>query len=204
MPVKLRLQRHGKKRKPFYHIVAADSRAPRDGAFIERLGFYNPNTKPATIELDNEKALDWLTKGAQPTDTVRAILRYTGVLYRKHLMRGVTKGAMSLEQADALYGDWIAKKSSQINQRIQQTESDKQKELRARDEAEKAKIAAQQKATAEAEEAAKAAEEAAKATEEEVATAEEVATTEAVVAEDTTTAVEETPTAETETTPDSE
>ena len=92
MAVKIRLARHGKKGYAFYHIVAADSRAPRDGKFIEKLGTYNPNTNPATIDLDFEKALDWLQKGAQPTDTCRAILSYKGVLYKKHLLGGVAKG----------------------------------------------------------------------------------------------------------------
>ena len=93
MAVKIRLARHGKKGFAFYHIVAADSRAPRDGKFIEKLGTYNPNTNPATIDLDFEKALGWLQKGAQPTDTCRAILSYKGVLYKKHLLGGVAKGA---------------------------------------------------------------------------------------------------------------
>ena len=95
MAVKIRLARHGKKAAPFYHIVAADSRAPRDGKFIEKLGTYNPITNPATIELNFERALDWLMKGAQPTDTCRAILSYKGVLYKKHLLGGVAKGAFS-------------------------------------------------------------------------------------------------------------
>ena len=95
MAVKIRLARHGKKGYAFYHIVAADSRAPRDGKFIEKLGTYNPNTNPATIDLCFEKALDWLQKGAQPTDTCRAILSYKGVLYKKHLLGGVAKGAFT-------------------------------------------------------------------------------------------------------------
>ena len=99
MAVKMRLQRKGRRKRPFYHIVVADGRSPRDGRFIERLGSYNPMTKPATIEIDREKAFDWLQKGAQPTDTVRAILRFKGVYYRRHLMRGVAKGALTEEQA---------------------------------------------------------------------------------------------------------
>ena len=95
MAVKIRLARHGKKGAPIYHIVAADSRAPRDGKFIEKLGVYNPNTNPATIDLKFDRALDWLLKGAQPTDTCRAILSYKGVLYKKHLLGGVAKGAFS-------------------------------------------------------------------------------------------------------------
>ena len=97
MPVKIRLARRGKKGYPFYHIVVADSRAPRDGKFIENIGSYNPNTNPATINLDFEKALDWLQKGAQPTDTCRAILSYKGVLMKKHLLGGVSKGAFTQE-----------------------------------------------------------------------------------------------------------
>jgi small subunit ribosomal protein S16 len=91
MPVKIRLARHGRKRNAYYHIVAADSRAPRDGKFIERLGNYNPNTNPATIELNFERALHWLQNGAQPTDTAKAILSYKGVLMKKHLLDGVRK-----------------------------------------------------------------------------------------------------------------
>ena len=101
MPVKIRLARHGKKGYAFYHIVVADSRAPRDGKFIEKIGTYNPNTNPATIDLSFEKALDWLQKGAQPTDTCRAILSYKGVLYKKHLLGGVAKGAFSESDAEA-------------------------------------------------------------------------------------------------------
>src|SRR5687768_2712913 len=97
MAVKIRLQRHGKKGKPFFHIVAADGRSPRDGKYIERIGSYNPNSNPATIVIDNDKALDWLQKGAQPTDTMRAILSYKGVLYRLHLHKGVLKGALTQE-----------------------------------------------------------------------------------------------------------
>ncbi|MEO1714380.1 MAG: 30S ribosomal protein S16, partial [Bacteroidota bacterium] len=100
MPVKIRLQRRGRKKAPFYHIVVADSRAPRDGKFIEKVGTYNPLTKPATIDLDRDLAFDWLMKGAQPTDTVRAILRFKGVLYKKHLYRGVKKGALTQEEAE--------------------------------------------------------------------------------------------------------
>jgi len=91
MAVKIRLQRRGRKKRPFYHIVVADERSPRDGRFIEKLGTYNPMTKPATIDLDRDKAFDWLMKGAQPSDTARAILRFKGVLYKKHLQRGVNK-----------------------------------------------------------------------------------------------------------------
>jgi small subunit ribosomal protein S16 len=114
MSVKIRLQRHGKKGKPFFHIVAADSRSPRDGKYIERIGSYNPNTNPATIDLDNTKALSWLQNGAQPTDTARAILSYRGVLYRLHLQKGVNKGVMTQEQADAKWAAWNTDKENKI------------------------------------------------------------------------------------------
>jgi small subunit ribosomal protein S16 len=114
MAVKLRLQRHGKKGKPFFHIVAADSRSPRDGKFIERIGSYNPNTNPASIQLDNERAVTWIKNGAQPTDTVRAMLSYTGVLFRIHLDKGVTKGALTQEEADKRYEAWVQEKAAKI------------------------------------------------------------------------------------------
>jgi len=114
MPVKLRLSRHGRKKKPFYHIVVADSRAPRDGRFIEKIGIYNPNTNPATIDLDFEAALSWLLKGAQPTETVRAILSYEGVLMKKHLLGGVKKGALTEEQAEEKFNAWKEAKLAKI------------------------------------------------------------------------------------------
>ncbi len=112
MSVKIRLGRHGKKGYPFYHIVVADSRAPRDGKFIEKIGTYNPNTNPATIDLSFEKALDWLQKGAQPTDTCRAILSEKGVMMKKHLLGGVAKGAFSESDAEARFNKWMEEKSS--------------------------------------------------------------------------------------------
>ncbi|MEM6320780.1 MAG: 30S ribosomal protein S16 [Bacteroidota bacterium] len=118
MAVKIRLQRKGRKKRPFYHIVVADARAPRDGRFIEKLGTYNPMTSPATIEINRDRAFDWLMKGAQPTDTARAILRFKGVLYRKHLERGVKKGALTPEQAEAKYLAWIEEKEAKINARV--------------------------------------------------------------------------------------
>lgn len=118
MPVKIRLQRKGRKKAPFYHIVVADARSPRDGRFIERIGSYNPMTRPATIELDRQKAFDWLMNGAQPTDTARAILRYKGVMYRKHLQRGVSKGALTLEQAEQMWEKWINEKEATIASRV--------------------------------------------------------------------------------------
>ena len=114
MATKIRLQRFGKKGKPFYHVVVADARAPRDGKFIERLGSYNPNTNPATIEINFEKALDWVNKGAQPTDTCRAILSYKGILYKKHLEGGVKKGALTEEQAEAKFAQWLEGKAIKI------------------------------------------------------------------------------------------
>lgn len=114
MATKIRLQRFGKKGKPFFHVVVADSRSPRDGKFIERLGSYNPNTNPATIEINFEKTLDWVNKGAEPTDTARAILSYKGVLYKKHLEGGVKKGALTTEQADAKFAAWLENKGGQI------------------------------------------------------------------------------------------
>lgn len=121
MAVKIRLQRRGRKKKPFYHIVVADERAPRDGRFIEKIGTYNPMTKPATIDLDRDKAFDWLMKGAQPTDTARAILRFKGVLYKKHLQRGVAKGAITQEQAEEMYAQWITDKENKIRDRVNET-----------------------------------------------------------------------------------
>ncbi|MBW4888261.1 30S ribosomal protein S16 [Mucilaginibacter sp. HMF5004] len=114
MATKIRLQRHGKKGKPFYYIVVADSRAPRDGRFIERLGSYNPNTNPATIDINFDKTLEWVNTGAQPTDTCRAILSYKGVLYKKHLEGGVKKGALTAEQADEKFQAWLDQKDGKI------------------------------------------------------------------------------------------
>jgi len=115
MSVKIRLQRGGKKRKPFYWVVVADSRSKRDGKSLEKLGSYNPNTNPATIELDVDAAVKWLQKGAQPTDTAKAILSYKGVLLKKHLLGGVTKGALTQEQADEKFKAWIEEKDSKIS-----------------------------------------------------------------------------------------
>jgi len=114
MPVKIRLQRHGKKAAAFFHIVIADGRAPRDGKFIEKIGTYNPTTNPATINLDADKALTWLNNGAQPTDTCRAILSYKGVLYKNHLQGGVKKGALTQEQADAKFAKWMSEKDAKV------------------------------------------------------------------------------------------
>ena len=114
MPAKIRLQRNGRKRYAYYHIVIADSRAPRDGKNVERIGSYNPNTNPATIDLDFDKALTWLNNGAQPTDTVRAILSYKGVMYKKHLLGGVAKGAFTAEEAETKFAAWVAEKANKV------------------------------------------------------------------------------------------
>lgn len=119
MPVKIRLSRHGKKGRAYYQIVVADARAPRDGKYIERLGMYDPNTNPATIEINNDKALSWLKKGAQPTDTLRAILAYKGILFKHHLDKGVQKGALSQEQADTKHSQWLEAKNMKVLQKSQ-------------------------------------------------------------------------------------
>jgi len=124
MAVKIRLARHGKKGAPVYHIVAADRRAPHDGKFIEKLGVYNPNTNPATIDLKFERALDWLLKGAQPTDTCRAILSYKGVLYKKHLLGGVAKGAFSESDAEAKFNKWLGEKEGKIAAKVNKLATD--------------------------------------------------------------------------------
>ncbi|MFY8186539.1 MAG: 30S ribosomal protein S16 [Flavobacterium sp.] len=115
MPVRIRLQRHGKKGKPFFWIVAADSRSKRDGKFLEKLGTYNPNTNPATIDLDVDSSVQWLHNGAQPTDTARAILSYKGALYKHHLDGGIRKGALTQEQADAKFEAWVQEKEMKVN-----------------------------------------------------------------------------------------
>ena len=119
MPVKIRLQRHGKKGKPFYWIVAADSRAKRDGKFLEKLGTYNPNTNPAIIELDVDGAVKWLQNGAQPTDTARAILSYKGAMLKNHLAGGVRKGALTEEQAEAKFNAWLEEKGSKVSSKAE-------------------------------------------------------------------------------------
>ncbi len=138
MATKIRLQRFGKKGKPFYHVVVADARAPRDGKFIERLGSYNPNTNPATIDINFDKALDWVNKGAQPTDTCRAILSYKGVMYKKHLEGGVKKGALTAEQAETKFAEWLQSKEGKI-------EGKKDSLTKSKDEVKKAALAAEAK-----------------------------------------------------------
>lgn len=169
MAVKIRLARHGKKGYAFYHIVAADSRAPRDGKFIEKLGTYNPNTNPATIDLKFDRALDWLLKGAQPTDTCRAILSYKGVMYKKHLLGGVAKGAFTEAEAEARFNKWTQEKQNKIEAKSNKLASDataaKKAQLAAETKVkeERAAAIAEKKAQAAAEAAAAAAEEAAEA-----------------------------------------
>jgi len=118
MATKIRLQRQGRKRRPLFHIVVADSRAPRDGKYIERLGLYNPNTNPATIDLDFERSLHWIQVGAQPSDTAKAILSYKGVLHKDFLINGVGKGAHTLEQAEEKFTQWLESKESKITNKV--------------------------------------------------------------------------------------
>ena len=182
MPTKIRLQRHGRKSYAFFHIVVADSRAPRDGKNIEKLGVYNPNTNPATIELDFDNALTWLENGAQPTDTCRAILSYKGVLYKKHLNGGVKKGAFTQEEADARFEKWMNEKSAKIQQGANAAQKAQDEAKAAALKAEEAKkeeiakkVAAKTSPLAEEAEAATAEGEEAPAAEAEAAPAEEAA-----------------------------
>jgi len=114
MPTRIRLQRKGKKGQPYYHIVVADQRSPRDGKYIDRIGAYDPGQNPAFIEIDRNKALDWMQKGAQPTDTCRAILSYTGLVYKNHLLNGVKKNAFTQEEADRRFDIWMNEKTTKI------------------------------------------------------------------------------------------
>ena len=156
MATKIRLQRHGKKGKPFYHIVIADSRAKRDGRFIEKVGTYNPDTKPAEININFDSCLNWLQKGAIPTDTARAILSHKGVLLKKHLLDGVKKGALTEEKAEEKFSQWIQEKESKLANYVKQlneanTKLEKEKfeiEEKARKKKEE-EILAKQKAAAE-------------------------------------------------------
>jgi small subunit ribosomal protein S16 len=170
MPVKIRLQRHGKKGKPFYWIVAADSRAKRDGRFLEKLGTYNPNTNPATINLDVDGSVKWLENGAQPTDTARAILGYKGVMLKKHLNGGVAKGAFSQEEAEEKFNKWLEEKEAKI--------SGKAAGLQAEAEAKAAKALEAEKAVNEARIAANSPAEEETASEEATAESSETATSE--------------------------
>jgi len=136
MAVKVRLARRGRKKQAMYDIVIADARSPRDGRFIEKVGTYNPNTNPASIVLKEDRALDWLLKGAQPTHTVKAILSYRGVLYKKHLQIGVIKGALSQEEADRKYETWKSQKDVAIGGKVERLAQEKEAALKARLEAE--------------------------------------------------------------------
>jgi len=119
MPVKIRLQRHGKKGKPFYWIVAADARSKRDGKYLEKLGTYNPNSNPAKIDLDIDGAVTWLQNGAQPTDTAKAILSYKGAMLKNHLVGGVRKGALTEEQAEEKFQAWVAEKEGKVTSKVE-------------------------------------------------------------------------------------
>jgi small subunit ribosomal protein S16 len=194
MAVKIRLQRRGRTKAPFYHIVIADARAPRDGRFIEKIGTYNPLTVPATIELNRERALYWVMVGAQPTDTVNAILRFKGVNYAKHLQVGVNKGAITQEEADKKLAAWIESKESGITARREATTKAKEDKRKKIDGVAKVKVKPVEEAPAPvAEEASEVAEEAVVAAEETVATAEEVVAEAAAPAEEAAPAAEETP-----------
>jgi len=138
MPVKIRLQRHGKKGKPYFWIIAADSRSKRDGKFLEKIGFYNPTTNPAQIDLDVDSAVKWLQNGAQPTDTARAILSYKGALMKNHLAGGVRKGALTEEQAEAKFNEWLEQKSGSIDHKKASLSEAKEKEKAEKLAAEKA------------------------------------------------------------------
>lgn len=132
MPVKIRLQRHGRKGYAYYHIVIADSRAPRDGKMIERIGSYNPNTNPATIDLKFDRALYWMQVGAQPTDTTRNILSAEGVLLKKHLLEGVVKGAFNEEEAEKKFNAWKFQKENSIHKTKEQIAAEKASDAKAR------------------------------------------------------------------------
>jgi small subunit ribosomal protein S16 len=185
MAVKIRLQRHGKKGKPYYWIVAADARSKRDGKYLEKLGFYNPNTNPATIELDVDGSVTWLQNGAQPTDTAKAILSYKGALLKNHLAGGVRKGALTEEQAEAKFTAWLEEKTGKVGAKtddLAKTEAElRAKAFEAEKAANEARIAA-----------------AAPVVEEEVAEEVEAATETVVEVVEETTETEEAPTAKEE------
>jgi small subunit ribosomal protein S16 len=159
MAVKIRMQRHGSKKRPFYFIVAANSTSPRDGKFIEKLGTYNPLTVPATIRINNERALDWLQKGAQPTNTVRRILSFKGVLYMKHLMRGVSLGLFDEAAANEKFEKWNAEHEQLVAKReeahrkhkAEKRHSVAQESVRRVEEKQASKVAAAQAAASETE-----------------------------------------------------
>ena len=196
MPVKIRLQRHGKKGKPFYWIVAADARSKRDGKFLEKLGIYNPNTNPATIDLDVDGAVKWLGNGAQPSDTAKRLLSYKGALLKHHLLGGLRKGALTEEQVEEKFNAWVAEKDAAVAAKIsgltQEQEAEKAKALAAEKAVNEKRVAdakaleaeaAAEVAAAEAAEVA-ATEAAATDAAAEEAVAEEASATEEVVAEE--------------------
>ena len=154
MSVKIRLQRHGKKGKPFYWVVAADARSKRDGKYLEKIGTYNPNTNPATIDLNLDSAVKWLHNGAQPTDTARAILSYKGALLKHHLDGGVRKGALTQEQADAKLSTWLDEKAGKVDAKkdgLSKAQADaKAKAFKAEQEVNAKRLAAAAKAEADA------------------------------------------------------
>jgi len=187
MAVRIRLKRQGRKQRPYYHIVVADARSPRDGRFIERIGNYDPNTQPATIEINVDKAVNWLQNGAEASDTVRAILSYKGVLYKNHLLNGVRKGALTEEQANAKFEAWMKEKEDKIAGHAKSIGDSKASDKAARLAAERKVNEAREAALAQAEAAAQATEAPAEempedAPQAEMAT-EEVANTESAVEE---------------------
>ena len=187
MPVKIRLQRHGKKGKPFYWIVAADARSKRDGKFLEKLGIYNPNTNPATIDLNVDGAVKWLTNGAQPSDTAKRLLSYKGALLKHHLLGGLRKGALTEEQVAEKFNAWVAEKDAAVAAKVsgltQEQEVEKAKALAAEKAVNEKRVSDAQALEAEAA-AEVAAAEAAEIAATEAAAAAEVAATEEVVAEE--------------------
>ena len=203
MPVKIRLQRHGKKGKPFYWVVAADSRAKRHGRYLEKLGTYNPNSNPATVDLNIDHAVSWLEKGAQPTDTARTLLSYKGVMLKHHLNGGVRKGALTQEQADTKFAAWLEEKETKIQAKkdgLTQAESDARAKRLADEKAVSDKRladAAAAEAEVKAAEAAEAEVEAAEAAEVEVEAAEAAEAAAEAEATEATEAVEEAATEET-------
>jgi len=188
MPVRIRLQRHGKKGKPFFWIVAADARSKRDGRYLEKLGVYNPNTNPATVEVDLDGSVKWLESGAQPSDTARTLLSYRGVLLKHHLNGGVKKGALTQEDADNKLAAWLDEKQAKIQAKVDGLSKDKAsssaKKLQAETEIREKRISDALAADAAVEEAAAAELEATKAAEAEKAAAEAPAVEEAPVVEE--------------------
>ncbi len=145
MATKIRLQRHGKKGKAFFHIVAADARAKRDGKFIEKLGTYNPNTNPATIDIDFDAALKWVQVGAEMTDTARALMSYKGILYKNHLLNGIKKGALNEAQVEEKFAKWLEEKEQKIDAKRDGLSKSADKDKAARKKAEEAVNAARAK-----------------------------------------------------------